>query len=124
MAAHTSRVSVTRPRATAAIRAGEELSITGGFGVEMETEYSQRVPMKPGGHWHTGPVKWVKHVPPLSQGNWSQGLVRTEQSLLVKPSVQEQVKSLMPSMQVPALRQGFLAQSSMLVSQREPVKPG
>ncbi|TNN71029.1 hypothetical protein EYF80_018690 [Liparis tanakae] len=111
-AAKTSRVNVTRLRTTAAIRAEGASPVPVGLAVGLPTEYSQRAPMKPAGHWHTGP------------GNWSQGLVRTEQSLPVKPSVHVQLKALAPSTQVPALRQGAAAQSSTLVSQRGPVKPG
>lgn len=49
----TSRINVTIPRATAAINAGDE-SLSGGVAVGWL--YSHLAPMKPIGHWHTGPV--------------------------------------------------------------------
>ncbi|TNN76674.1 hypothetical protein EYF80_013126 [Liparis tanakae] len=42
---------------------------------------SQLGPMKPLGHWHTGPVKWVKQVPPFWHGRAPQASERTLQFL-------------------------------------------
>lgn len=53
-AAHSRRLSVTMPRATAAMSAGGA-SASGGLVVGFSTECSQRAPMKPCRHLHTGP---------------------------------------------------------------------
>ena len=42
---------------------------------------SQLGPMKPMGHWHTGPEKWVKQVPPFWQGRTPHASERTLQFL-------------------------------------------
>lgn len=55
MEAHSTIVSVIRPRVKEMARAVGKLDTAGGFvGGWL---YSQRKPMNPGRHWHTGPLK-------------------------------------------------------------------
>ncbi len=55
MAAQTTRVRVMRPRMNETTKAAGIEGLT----TEGLSLYSHRVPMKPCGHWQTGPEKWV-----------------------------------------------------------------
>lgn len=55
MAAQTTRVRVMRPRVNETTKAAG----IGGLATGGLSLYSHRVPMKPSGHWQTGPEKWV-----------------------------------------------------------------